>query len=449
MTRMKASLLVGTCIALLQCGCGSGQKPKPQLGEVERWPRLETILPEKDAHLAVRKSYAATVEAFEKVELCAQVRGVIKSLVNDVDIGRHVHKDEELVILDVPDLQAERENKEALLEQARNLKALAVQACNVAAEEVKEVQATLKRYQADLEFRNLQFERVTKLAETDTVARQLAEEHALQLGTSQAALQAAQAQVQTKQARFESAKVELKVADSRIKVAQTELQRLEAMVGFATIRAPFDGVITKRWLDRGATVKDPGSPLLALMRTDHVRVLIDVPERDVPFIKVDSLKDKEIRGNPVTIHIPALQEAVRISEFKGTLTLRAAALDPVTRTMRCEVHLANKEDYLKHQMTGSATVLLAERNVMTLPSSALVRNGAKVEIYYLADPAGNPPKGIVKRMEVQLGLDDGQRVEVISASLTGREQVVRKGVGLVRAGDYAIAVPAQVANGNE
>jgi HlyD family secretion protein len=319
---------------------------------------------------------------------------------------------------------------------------LAMQACNVAAEEVKEAQATLKRYQADVEFRNLQFERVTRLAQTDTVTRQMAEEHALQLGTSQAALQAAHAQVQTKKARLESANVDLKVADSRIRVAQTELERLEAMVGFATIRAPFDGIVTKRWLDRGATVKDPGIPLLSLMRTDKVRVLIDVPERDVPFIKVDSLTDKETLGNAVTVQIPALREAVGIGEFKGTVTLRASALDPVTRTMRCEVHLPNKEEYLKHQMTGSATILLAERNVMTLPSSALVRNGSVVEIYYVGDPTGSPPKGIVKRMEVELGLDNGQRVEVISANLTGREQVVRKGGGLVRAGDYAIAVPA-------
>ncbi len=213
-------------------------------------------------HLAVSKSYAATVEAFEKVDLCAQARGVVKSLVGDIDIGRLVHKDEVLVTLDIPDIAAEKDNKEALLEQVHNLKALAEQACNVAAEEVKEVQAQLRRYQADMDYRKLQYERVTRLAQGDTVSRQLAEENGLQLTTSQAAFQAGQAQVLTKQARYEAARLELKVAGSRVKVAQTELEKVQALVGFATIRAPFDGIITKRWVDHGTTIKAPRrSPL--------------------------------------------------------------------------------------------------------------------------------------------------------------------------------------------
>ncbi len=172
-------------------------------------------------------------------------------------------------------------------------------------------------------------------------------------------------------------------------------------------------------------------------------MIIDVPERDVPLIQVDSLKEKGRAGNLVAIQIPALKDTLGIPDFKGTMTLRASALDPITRTMRCEIHVPNKAEYLKPQMTGSATVLLAERKGMVLPSTALVRNGSKMEVYYVADPTGNPPKGIVKRVEVQLGLDDGQRVEIISSSLTGREQIIRKGSGILRAGDYAIAVPTQ------
>jgi HlyD family secretion protein len=441
MLRLQSTLLLVAGCVLVPTGCGHRQKAKPQLGEVQRWPRLETVFPERDARLAVRKTYAATVEAYEKVELCAQVRGVIKSLADDIDIGRLVRKDEVLLTLDIPDIVAEKDNKEALVEQARNLKALAVQMCDVAAEEVKEVEAQLKRFQADVEYRTLQYERVTRLAQGDTVAKQLAEENGLQLSASQAALQAGKAQVLTKQARALAARLDVKVAESRVKVAETELERLRALVGFATLRAPFDGVITKRWVDHGATVKDPGASLLTVMRTDQVRVIIDVPERDVPLITVDSPKDKASRGNHVIIEIPALQKALGIGELSATVSLRASALDPVTRTMRCEILLTNKSQLLKPQMTGTATVLLAERKGTTLPSSALVRNGPKVEIYYVAEPSGNPLKGIVKRTEVQLGLDDGQRVEILGNSLTGREHVIRKGSGMLRAGDYAIAVP--------
>lgn len=438
--RLVALLLVTFAAAGL--GCSHRHRAKPPVGEVDRWPRLETILPDKETSLAVRKSYAATVEAYEKVELCAQVRGAIRSLVGDIDIGRPVRRDEVVVTLDIPDLVAEKANKEALLQQAATAKVLALRLCDVAEEEIKEVQAQLRRYQAEVEYRKLQYERVTRLAQGDTVAKQLAEENALQLSAAQAAWQACQVQVLTKQARLEAARVEAKVADNRVTVAQTEYDRLTALVGFATIRAPFDGIITKRWVDHGATIKDAGSPLLTVMRTDKVRVLIDVPERDVPLIKVAAFKEKNGPGNPVTITIPALQETLGISEFKGHVTLTASSLDPVTRTMRCEIHVPNASELLKPQMTGSANVLLAERTAMTLPSTALVRSNNRVEVYYVADPTGSPPKGIIKRMEVQLGLDTGRRVEIIS-NLSGREQIIRKGSGVLRAGDYAIAVPTK------
>src|SRR5438309_270713 len=122
-------------LILAHTGCGGRQKSKPQLGEVDRLPRLETILPDKQTHLAVWRTYAATVDAFEKVDLCAQVRGVIKALGDDVDIGRPVRKDEVLMALDIPDIIAERDTKEAMLEQARNAKDQALQAIAVAAEE--------------------------------------------------------------------------------------------------------------------------------------------------------------------------------------------------------------------------------------------------------------------------------------------------------------------------
>src|SRR5262245_7078842 len=71
-------------------GCGSRGSARPRLGQVERVPRLETELPRKAASLLVRRDYTATVEAMERVELCAQVRGVVNGLAPDIDIGRAV-----------------------------------------------------------------------------------------------------------------------------------------------------------------------------------------------------------------------------------------------------------------------------------------------------------------------------------------------------------------------
>jgi RND family efflux transporter MFP subunit len=435
---------VGVGLLLSLSGCGGEQEAKPRPSRVERLPRLATIRPELHDRLEVKRTYTATVEAFEKADLCAQVRGVVKPITPDIDIGRAVKAGEPLLELDIPDILAERANKKALLEQSRNQHASAAQTVRVAAAEEKEAEAQVARFQADVEFRKLHYARVRKLAQTDTVAQQLADESQLQLSAAKAALTAAQAQVVTKQARAQAAQEELKVAESRIRVAEAELARLEALVGFATVRAPFDGVITKRWIDTGATVKDPSMPLLTVMRTGKVRVLLDVPERDVPYL----IAGGNGKGNRVELEVPVLRDALGQQRFVGTVTLTATAIDPVTRTMRTEVHLDQGQDskvaFLRPQMTGTATVVLAERKAMTVPSSALVRVGSRVEVYYVGELSGDPPRGVVKNAEVQLGIDDGKRVEIRSERLTGRELIIVKGSGVIHVGDQVIPVPARV-----
>jgi RND family efflux transporter MFP subunit len=428
-----------TGLLVLFAGCRH-RTQVPQLGEVDRLPRLETIKADKGL-LVIRHSYTATVDAYEKADLMGQVRGVIKSLGENADIGRPVKEGELLITLDIPDLVAERDHKKALLEQAQNLRDEATHARQVAFQDVKEAQAQEKRYQADAKYREMQHTRVAKLAQGDTVTKQLAEEAELQHASAVAAWKAAQEQILSKQARLQAADIELKVADSRIKVARAEFDKAEALVSFGAIRAPFDGVVTRRWVDRGATVKDPGMRLLTVMRTDKVRVIIDVPERDVPYLRAGTATgSKSVPGNPATLQIPTLSALYPNLVFKGNVTLHAAALDPVTRTMRTEIHLPNTEGYLKPQMTGTATVVLAERKAMTIPSTALVRIGDNIEVYYVDNPTGDPPRGIVKSKKVKLGMDDGLRVEVLPPGLNGDERIIRKGAGLVRVGDRAIPV---------
>src|SRR5262249_6688341 len=111
-------------VIFLLVGCQPTAPARPRLGEVDRLPRVETVPPEY-ASRETRIEVLATVEALEKVRLCAQVQGEVKGLSSDIDIGRPVRKDEPLVTLDVPALEAELANKKALLALANNLKAQA------------------------------------------------------------------------------------------------------------------------------------------------------------------------------------------------------------------------------------------------------------------------------------------------------------------------------------
>ncbi len=476
MSRLTRLGLLAAALATL-AGCGTKPTKKPRLQEIERIPRLETIAPEKRPTLTLQRQYTATIEPMEKADLHAQIRGVVQTMSLNADIGRYVHgesvsplaigsslpllngspaaspllaaailvagrtESEVLITLAIPDVIAERDNKRAQLALAIELKQQAIKARDVAAEEIKEATAARQRWAADVEFRESQYQRMVRLVSTDTVQKQIAEESRLQYKSSQAALDAADAQILTKRARLRSAEGEIAVAEAKIKVAAAELERLEATVGFATIRAPFDGTVTKRWIDRGAPIKDFSMPLLTVMRTDVLRVIIDVPERDMPYIHAAS--DPGVEGNRVLLRVPALKDLVLNGEFTGEVTLTAASLDPVTRTMRTEVHIPNRAGLLKPQMSGTATVVLAERkDVFTIPSSALVRQGDKVYVFCVAEIKGVTDRGAVRRVEVEVGVDDGHVAE-IRRGLTGREQIITKGNGMVREGDFAIAVPVR------
>jgi RND family efflux transporter MFP subunit len=298
---------------------------------------------------------------------------------------------------------------------------------------------------------------VEALVKSTALQPQLKEEADLELQTAQAALQTARAQVMTKIERYEAAKRERSVAASKVLVAESELHKVDVLARESTIRAPFPSVITKRWVNSGDTIRDAAMPLLTVQRTDLLRdllrVLIDIPERDVPFITQDEEEGPGSKGNAVEIRIPALENQGE-DKYLGTITRKADALDPVTLTMRAEVHLDNKridknnnhkldkKGLLKPSMTGSAVVTLGTRTAHTVPSTALLRRGDKVEVFYVADPSGDPPRGVARRIEVEVGLDDGKRVEIRSG-LTGKELIIAKGNGVVREGDTVIAVSPQ------
>jgi HlyD family secretion protein len=477
----RLGLLAVAVAACAGCGTKPGKKPRPH--EVERIPRLETITPKLEATFEVKREYTATVEAKERARINPQVRGTVAAL---VDIGRRVRgadtpfpapaaagavgllngnpflgaallvdelEADVLARLDIPEALAERDNKRALLRLAQEARGQAVKAREVARREVKEAEAQQKRYSAEADFRAMQYKRMVRLVKQDTVQKQQAEEAELQHKSALAGLEAAGAYLLTKQARLQAAEGEIRVAERKVGAARTELEKAETLVGFGTVRAPFNGVVTRRWGNLGETTTDLNKPLLTVMRTDVVRVVIDVPERDVAYIRGAG---SPAGGNRVTLRVPALQDRVPQGKFVGPVTLTASALDPVTRTMRAETWLANPDGLLRPQMTGTATVVLQERkNVFTVPSSALVWEGDEASLYCVVAKESDSSRGVVRRLKVKVGVDNGQVAEVhglrsrpltgreqIITPLTGREQIITKGNGVVREGDFAIAVPA-------
>jgi RND family efflux transporter MFP subunit len=433
---------------VISSGCSEEQR-KPKRARGERLPRVEVTRPLRTGLLR-RIKLAATVEPLQRSDLSARVPGRIDFMPRSIDIGRRVKKGQKLIHLAVPDLEADKKHKESLLEQAKKQVEQADKALGVARQEVKEADEQQRKYVADAEYQALRYKRISDLVRAEAQNREIQDEALRQLRSAEAARDAAGASVRTRQAKVAAAEADLEVAKRKVEVAEADLERSKAQLSFATITAPFDGVITHRWVDEGAVIKDAGARLLRVMQLDRVRVLIDISQRDVQH--VNAVEDTDTPGKPadtVILRIPELAEVVPNGEFKGRVTRRSKALDPVTRTMRAEVELDNKGGQLEPGMYGEAELILDERqNVLTIPTTALVPRGKGVEgVYLVANPQGVPLRGTLEFVEVARGLDDGERVEVRgiikggkTIPLKGNELIVAKGSGVLRQGDEVQAL---------
>jgi RND family efflux transporter MFP subunit len=180
--------------------------------------------------------------------------------------------------------------------------------------------------------------------------------------------------------------------------SRAALDQLIATQAYEQIRAPFNGVVTARYVDPGAlipqsTTPNSATPILALATLSPLRIYADVPQSVAPFLRV---------GDPATITVTEYPGRV----FEGTVTRHPQALTSATRTMLVEVDLPNEDGAL---LPGMYTKLnfhvSAPEGPPLVPDDALVFRNGKPCVAVVRDNR-------LKLAEVTLGYDDGVNVEV-------------------------------------
>ena len=292
------------------------------------------------------------------------------------------------MVLDVPDLMPARPKAGKPRTRRSNRNCKCIEARKVLAQEVEESKHLRGKFEAEFNARSDEYSRTRMLVDRNAQAPEVAQEKLRIKEAAQAAWEAAQAQIVTKAVKLKASDVDELVAESKIKVVDAEIENLEVQIALRDSDGAFDGIVTKRWVEPGATIKDASVPLLTLMRIDRVRVLMDVPDRDAALVNAtEQNPNPNGKGDPVVLALPGAGGPGPDGEFNAFITRKAEARDTATRTMRAEVHLDNKSDCFQPGMYGTATLLLEERKgVLTIPSSALIRRGDGYEVLYVDSP---------------------------------------------------------------
>jgi RND family efflux transporter MFP subunit len=198
--------------------------------------------------------------------------------------------------------------------------------------------------------------------------------------------------------------------------AKAAYEQQLAMQQYEIVRAPFDGIVTARYVDPGTLIPQStspsstttNSPIVALATTTPLRVYAYVPQSLAPFIK---------DGDSANITVTEFPNR----NYSGTVTRHPDALDQTTRTMLVEVDLPNQDRslypgmYADMKMTAQVTSAS-----ITVPDDAIVFRDNKVYLPVVRDNHLN-------LVEVTLGHDNGYRVEVTGALRAG--ELVAMNVG--------------------
>ena len=219
-------------------------------------------------------------------------------------------------------------------------------------------------------------------------------------------------------------------AKAKADVARAGVQRIETLLDYAKITAPFAGVITKRWADRGALIPAATSSsaaksaaVVTLMDFSTVRVDVAVPDTEAPLVKKDL---------PVKVTVNELPGR----NFGGTITRFAYALDESTKTMATEIEIANPDLALRPGMWANVQIDLQKKtDAQLLPAEALVTEKNKTSVFVARD-------GKAQKVPIKTGFDDGINVEV-TGGLTPKDAVILAGKQAVTDGQPVKAVASK------
>jgi multidrug efflux pump subunit AcrA (membrane-fusion protein) len=277
--------------------------------------------------------FAGRVEAEAVVGLSARVAGVVDKV--DVNEGDRVKKGQVLIELSAPELNDDLDAAGAKLEQAKA--------------EVQQAEAATQAAKA----RTAQAETTLHAAE-DVLKRAVSNATAVPefvLIDDRSQVEKAKAGVEAGKAEVVRAEAGVKVAQAGVAVAEAAMRRAQRRLDYTKIAAPFDGVVTRRLVDAGATVGPPvpgqTAPLLTVVRDDSLRVVFDVEERSAARATV---------GAAVVVHVPSVADGL----LKGKITRTAGAFNPDTGTLRVEVDLPNPDGKLRPGLSVTVELTTGE-----------------------------------------------------------------------------------------
>ncbi len=187
-------------------------------------------------------------------------------------------------------------------------------------------------------------------------------------------------------------------------VRRAEVAIARVTVGKSEIRAPFDGVITRRWVKRGQLLADHAS-VFDIADFSDLRADLRVPERDAVALA---------SGQPVSFTVDALGTR----HFTAAIERVAPVVDRASGTVMVTVRIENRDRSLRPGLFARMDVtFLHVENAVLMPKSAVLGNSTSAFAFVVEGTTA-------RRVPLRLGQESGARVQVLEGLEPGATVVI-------------------------
>jgi RND family efflux transporter MFP subunit len=231
----------------------------------------------------------------------------------------------------------------------------------------------------------------------------------------------------TTRSRFDQAVKDLETAEARMESAEARVGLARDRVGFTELRADIEGTVTARSVEVGQTVQ-PGQSIVQIARQQD--------GRDAVF-NVSAQVLKAAADGDARIQVSLVNDP-RITTY-GKVREVSPEADPVTRTFKVRIALANPPAEMRLGSTVNGRLELASKEIVAIPASALVQSGAFPAVWVI-DPATST---VSPRIIDILRFDAG--CVSVSEGVEPEDVVVSGGVQALHSGQKVQRLPADAA----
>lgn len=323
----------------------------------------------------------------QQTDVAPQTSGKVVAV--GVDIGSYVRRGQMLVQLDDAELKLRVEQAAAQVEQAKAAVRQAEEKIGLRPGQTFDPNrvAEVAAAKVALELAEKNLRRAEKLIESGDVSRSFYDEQRARRDQLKE-----QYEVALAQARQNYAAVD--VARTNIANAQAALALARKSLSYAVIPAPLDGFVSERTADLGEYVS-PQQKVVTIVRTNPLRIRIDVPEQAIPEVKV---------GQSVSITTSAWPD----KNFAGRVARIAPNVSATSRTLTVEAEIENRSNALKPGQFATVRILeeRAEPAVL-VPARAVINEAGVSRLYVIKN-------GHAEQRLVQTGQTEGDLIEIRS-----------------------------------